>query len=116
MNNMFALHKPKVVLLSHVSNVTGYILPYKEIFDIGIATRTAIINYGKGVAPLECGGKSEYDNGNGSLMRILPVALRYNKQLFSNEIDGADIVFNVSALSFSYFSACLLLFSVAAFT
>lgn len=36
MNNMFALHKPKVVLLSHVSNVTGYILPYKEIFESSI--------------------------------------------------------------------------------
>ena len=80
----------------------GDYTPYKEIFDIGIATRTAIINYGKGVAPLECGGKSEYDNGNGSLMRILPVALRYNKQLFSNEIDGADIVFNVSALTHAH--------------
>lgn len=80
----------------------GDYTPYKEIFDIGIATRTAIINYGKGVAPLECGGKSEYDNGNGSLMRILPVALRYNKELSSNEIDGADIVFNVSALTHAH--------------
>lgn len=32
MNNMFALKKPAAVFLSHVSNVTGYILPYEKIF------------------------------------------------------------------------------------
>lgn len=32
--NMFALKKPKAVLISHISNVTGYILPYEEIFDL----------------------------------------------------------------------------------
>lgn len=32
MNNMFALHKPVAVFVSHISNVTGYILPYQEIF------------------------------------------------------------------------------------
>lgn len=33
------------------------------------------MNYVKGIAPLESGGKTEWDNGNGSLMRILPVCL-----------------------------------------
>lgn len=32
--NMFAAKNPKCVLLSHVSNVTGYVLPYKDIFGI----------------------------------------------------------------------------------
>ena len=32
MNNMFALYKPKVCFLSHISNVTGYILPTGRIF------------------------------------------------------------------------------------
>jgi cysteine desulfurase family protein len=32
MKNMFALHKPAAVFVSHISNVTGYILPYEEIF------------------------------------------------------------------------------------
>ena len=35
MNNMFALNKPKVIFLSQISNVTGFILPYKEIFLAG---------------------------------------------------------------------------------
>lgn len=49
--------------------------PHGETFDYGGATCRAIERYRSGVAPLECGGCSERDNGNGSLMRILPVVL-----------------------------------------
>ena len=28
LSNMFALKKPSVIMISHISNVTGYILPY----------------------------------------------------------------------------------------
>lgn len=34
LENMFAIHKPKAVLLSQISNVTGYELPYHDIFNI----------------------------------------------------------------------------------
>lgn len=47
--------------------------PHGKVFDIGIATRHAIHNIGKGYQADLCGGFSEGDNGNGSLMRILPV-------------------------------------------
>jgi len=33
-NDFFALKKPKAVFVSHISNVTGYILPYEEIFTL----------------------------------------------------------------------------------
>ena len=33
MNDMFALKKPAAIFLSHVSNVTGYILPYEKVFS-----------------------------------------------------------------------------------
>lgn len=46
-----------------------------EVFDIGNATSLAISNLSKGVNPIEAGGKNESDNGNGSLMRILPLVL-----------------------------------------
>ena len=42
-----------------------------EVFDVGNATSRAIMNYGRGRNPLECGGIAEYENGNGSLMRIM---------------------------------------------
>lgn len=34
LSNMFALKKPKAVFISHISNVTGYVLPYEEIFAL----------------------------------------------------------------------------------
>ena len=56
----------------------GKFTPYGEMFDIGIATQNAIINIIQGVEPVNCGGKTEKDNGNGSLMRILPLAYLCN--------------------------------------
>lgn len=47
--------------------------PHGRVFDIGIATTHAIRNIAKGHQPDLCGGFSESDNGNGSLMRILPL-------------------------------------------
>lgn len=49
--------------------------PYGEVFDIGIATRQALARFAEGKPPERCGGREEFDNGNGSLMRILPVVL-----------------------------------------
>jgi len=47
--------------------------PHGRVFDIGIATRQAISRISSGIIPKLCGGTSEFDNGNGSLMRILPL-------------------------------------------
>lgn len=47
--------------------------PHGKVFDIGISTNQAIHSIEKGVKPLLAGGRSEMDNGNGALMRILPL-------------------------------------------
>lgn len=53
----------------------GDFTPYGEVFDMGCATRNAIYRYAnEGVEPVKCGGIKDSDNGNGSLMRILPFA------------------------------------------
>ena len=52
----------------------GMFTPEGVMFDIGNSTRIAIENIIKGVLPTMCGGSTENDNGNGSLMRILPIA------------------------------------------
>ncbi|MEN9358637.1 MAG: hypothetical protein RL095_172 [Verrucomicrobiota bacterium] len=52
----------------------GYWAVNNHVFDIGIATKKAIQAYQRQLSP-PWGGTSEFDNGNGSLMRILPVAL-----------------------------------------
>jgi ADP-ribosylglycohydrolase len=49
--------------------------PRGEIFDMGIATRNAMDKLVKGVPALESGECDDYSNGNGSLMRILPLAI-----------------------------------------
>ena len=33
-NDLFVLKAPKAVFVSHISNVTGYILPYEEVFEL----------------------------------------------------------------------------------
>ena len=45
-----------------------------KMFDIGISTRQAILNIAAGEMITSCGGRDIGSNGNGSLMRILPLA------------------------------------------
>lgn len=52
----------------------GYWGAHNEVFDIGGATRQAIARVMNGVSPELSGGMTEHDNGNGSLMRILPLS------------------------------------------
>lgn len=51
----------------------GYWTPHGEVFDVGNATSRAIHRLEQGMNPLMAGGVDESDNGNGSLMRILPL-------------------------------------------
>ena len=48
---------------------------HNNVFDVGIATRNAIYNIKQGTSPTLTGGTNDYDNGNGSLMRILPLLI-----------------------------------------
>lgn len=52
----------------------GYLTPYGAMFDIGNTTIEAVNRFLGGSSPSQCGGKEEYDNGNGALMRIAPLA------------------------------------------
>jgi len=65
--------------------------PHGEVFDIGTAAREALTRSHSGTPPLECGGKTEWSNGNGSLMRILPIALAY--------ADDPDLILKASEIS-----------------
>jgi ADP-ribosylglycohydrolase len=53
----------------------GYLTPDGDVFDIGIQTARAFEALEAGVAPDEAGPSGERNNGNGSLMRVLPLAL-----------------------------------------
>lgn len=52
----------------------SYWTPHGEVFDIGRTTLESIKKLIVGRHPSDTGGKQDNDNGNGSLMRILPLA------------------------------------------
>lgn len=90
--------------------------PYGEVFDIGGTTKKALFRFGRGTEALLCGGKSEYDNGNGALMRILPLIFylhsRYDclplcqtdiKKEYNDSMEEFfDITHNVCSLTHSH--------------
>ena len=72
------------------------------IFDIGDSTCSALLKYlYSNKKAVECGGTGEWNNGNGSLMRFLPIAeyLSYNSFLEEEEI---EIIKNCSSLTHAH--------------
>jgi ADP-ribosylglycohydrolase len=53
----------------------GYLAVDGKVFDVGIQTSRALAAFRAGTPALMAGPKGEMDNGNGSLMRVLPLAL-----------------------------------------
>lgn len=53
----------------------GYLAVDGHVLDIGMQTQRALQNLASGSPPLQAGPSGEADNGNGSLMRVLPMAL-----------------------------------------
>lgn len=70
--------------------VYGYYTPNGKVFDIGSTTSRAICNFGNGLPLEHCGLDGERDNGNGALMRILPLAFMEA---------GANDVYDVARLT-----------------
>lgn len=52
---------------------TGHMTPDGKVFDVGIQTRRALGALQRGVEAAKAGPSGERDNGNGALMRCLPV-------------------------------------------
>ena len=72
-----------------------------EVFDAGHTCVQSIINFSKGYELSECGQNDLYSNGNGSLMRILPVALySYKKNLEEKEV--IEITNKLSSLTHAH--------------
>ena len=60
-----------------------------ETFDVGGATHAAITNLKRGIAPSAAGPRSELDNGNGALMRILPLVFHQTWQAETLDLAAA---------------------------
>ena len=55
LQSLVALECPKAVFVSQISNVTGYLLPYKEIFEVTSETAINVLDasQGFGIVPIE---------------------------------------------------------------
>lgn len=73
-----------------------------EVFDIGITTKFALMRYWNDkIDAIKCGGNGISENGNGSLMRMLPIALYcYYKKI--NEEEIYKLVKNTSSITHSH--------------
>jgi len=81
----------------------GYMTSTGKAFGIGRTTFAAICRFHRGEHFPAYGGKSEKDNGNGSLMRILPVVL-FNYFCKANESDEQrlETVYQASQLTHAH--------------
>lgn len=67
---------------------SGYKAVDGDVFDVGIQTADAINRLGRGVSAHEAGSTNEQANGNGSLMRVLPLALWHKGSIAELVIDA----------------------------
>ncbi|MBS1619572.1 MAG: ADP-ribosylglycohydrolase family protein [Bacteroidetes bacterium] len=85
----------------------AYWSAHGHVFDVGIATSGAIHSLKSVTDPTLAGGRDEYSNGNGSLMRILPL-LPYIKDKGTQE--RFEIVRAVSSLTHAHIRSVLACF------
>lgn len=84
-----------------------------EVFDVGNTTFMAIVNWKQGASPVDAGGKTENSNGNGSLMRILPMAYLYKELEFSELIKRVHQVSCITHAHLRSQMACGIYISIA---
>ncbi|EID84028.1 ADP-ribosylglycohydrolase [Treponema sp. JC4] len=83
----------------------GKFTPAGKPFDTGRTCFKALLNYSNGVEPLMCGGQGEYENGNGSIMRISPLVFYIQKKFGDTAFDKKDtfeVIHNVSRLTHAH--------------
>lgn len=68
----------------------GYLAVEGEVFDVGVQTSAALRRLRDGTPALLAGPSDTMDNGNGSLMRVLPLALWHQGQDAALVADAMD--------------------------
>lgn len=71
--------------------------PYDEVFDCGITVSRALMRIESGIEAKYAGGTNSDDNGNGSLMRILPLAFYLKDEENINK--RVRTIYDVSAIT-----------------
>ena len=83
----------------------GKFTPYGNSYDIGRGTMQAIDRYRDNHNPAKCGGDEEWNNGNGSLMRIMPACI-YCTVMETNGMysdrDAINVIHSVGGLTHAH--------------
>ena len=83
----------------------GEFTPYGESYDIGRGTMQAINRYKRNRKAKKCGGDEEWNNGNGSLMRIIPACIycsvMESRGMFSDR-DAIEVIHAVGGLTHAH--------------
>ncbi len=82
--------------------------PHGQVFDIGISTREAITRLKNGKKAELAGSREENSNGNGSLMRILP--LLFEVQKIKDRKEKYELIKKVSSITHGHVRSCLACF------
>ena len=83
----------------------GEYTPYGFAFDVGLTCKEAICRYVTSHNYKDCGCTGERSNGNGSLMRIIPVCLYVYENVKKENItesEGLGLIHEVSALTHAH--------------
>lgn len=78
-----------------------------HVFDVGIATREAIHRLENGCPPELAGGMEETDNGNGSLMRIMPLLFYIHEREMQERF---ELVKKVSSITHAHIRSVIACF------
>lgn len=85
----------------------------KDAFDVGITTANVLASIQAGTAPTESGERDEYSNGNGSLMRILPLAFYVKKRDASARFSHIEEVSGITHAHMRSKIACSIYIEIA---
>lgn len=67
-----------------------------EVFDVGITSRQSIHRLMNGVPPVHSGSCGEHENGNGSLMRILPLLFYFHDKHINYRFDTTRLISGIT--------------------
>ena len=84
----------------------GYWTASGEVFDIGVTTSESIQLLYEGISPIYSGSIDTNDNGNGSLMRILPLVLLFNNKSIEERYELTKQVSGITHNNIRSINAC----------
>jgi ADP-ribosylglycohydrolase len=91
----------------------AYWTAHGRVFDIGIATAEALQCLRRGQKPEHAGGTGEYSNGNGSLMRILPLVFVIKDQPIAERFQAVREVSSITHAHIRSIMACFIYVELA---